>query len=278
MRRRRRRYAHELRPLPLPWPPLLNRMPPAVLRLGLPPRRPAVLVVGMSHADALLQALEREPVAEMGVVFIRKGSGDRTRRVTPQLLAQYEPQVAVSMLAGNEHALFSLLEHEEPYDFVEPTVWEVRPERRFVTRAELMSAFAPTFGGTIKRLKLMRRRFRGPMAHVAPPPPTGDEVHLGKFLGHFAVRAQGREVRFAPGSVRLKMYRLQNAVVREVCREAGIAFIGPPAEALGPHGFLTPPYRRNDPTHGNVHYGSLVRRDILAFARAHGVEVREDER
>jgi len=252
----------------LPWPAVLHGLPPAVLRGFAPRRKVPILIIGNSHSGALRQALD--PARDPGVLVVRVASrpGAVYPRLNPPLLARYQPEVAVSIMAGNHHNVFGLLEPPEPFDFIVPEMPETLPGRRIVPVAEVRAVLAAHIEAFVKKLDAMQKAFACPLAHVASPPPVGDETHIKTYPGGFAPRS-GLNPEVAPKSVRMKFYLLQNAIVREHCAARGIAFIPAPEAALDAEGFLAAPFRNQDPTHGNARYGRLVLDEIKAFVAHH---------
>jgi hypothetical protein len=255
----------EISPRALPIPPRLHGLPGFVLRGGVPARRVPILVLGLSHANALAGALKSAPDPDFGVIVLRAGGYSRLDRINPPLLARFAPGTVVSMIGGNEHHRLGLLEGPEPFDFEEPTVPWLDEGRRLIPRSQVRAALEKRLSTTIAKLRLLRTHYRQPTAHVASPPPIADEAHLARHLGAFA-RNAGAEPRFTPAAVRLKLYRLQNAILREACAAEDVAFMEPVAHALDEEGFLAAPFRKRDPTHANERYGAAVAEEIRAFA------------
>lgn len=234
---------------------------------GLTPRRKVpVLVVGNSHTGALSQAYDsgKDP----GVLIVRVAGRDGTPypRLRHPLLARYQPQVVVSMIAGNHHNAIGLLEAPEPFDFILPEAPETLPGRRIVPLVEVAAAMEAHFSPHLVRLDRLLAAYEGvPAAHVAGPPPIADEGHIKTYPGNYAPPS-GLNPEITPRSVRLKLYLLQNKLMAAHCEKRGIAFLPPPAGGLDADGFLAPSCRKEDPTHGNAVYGRLVLEEIKAFA------------
>lgn len=254
---------------PLPWPKALHGLPPAVLRGFTPRRKVPVLIVGNSHTGALSQAIDsgKDP----GLLIVRVAGRDGTPypRLRHPLLARYQPEVVVSMIAGNHHNAIGLLEAPEPYDFLLDEHPGLLEGRRLVPLAEVEAAMEAHVAPHLVRLDRLLAAYPGrPAAHVAGPPPIGEESHIKTYPGNYAP-ASGLNPEITPKSVRLKLYAVQNRVLAAHCAARGIAFIPAPAAGCDAEGFLAADCRREDPTHGNARYGRLVLEEIKAFAAQH---------
>lgn len=247
----------------------MHGMPYVVLRGFTPRRKVPVLVVGNSHTGALSQALD--PGKDPGVLIVRVAGRDGTPypRLRHPLLARYQPQVVVSVIAGNHHNAIGLLEAPEPYDFMLPERSGTLPGRRIVPLAEVAAAIEAHMAPHLVRLDRLLGAYKGvPAAHVAGPPPIADEAHIKTYPGNYAPPS-GLNPEVTPRSVRMKIYLLQNRLIAAHCKARGIAFLPPPAGGLDAEGFLAPECRKEDPTHGNAVYGRHVLEEIKIFASGH---------
>ncbi|XWN32191.1 MAG: hypothetical protein ROR55_03485 [Devosia sp.] len=271
-RRLRRNLATVLRSdRSIPWPRPLQGLPAPMLRGLAPPSRAPLVVFGMSHIKALAMACIDAKEDRLALVFIKqRRKGTRTAGLAPPLFARYRPKAVISMIGGNFHNLFGLLEHPEPFDFADPTLPELDTSRRIVPRSEMRALFKLQLEDHLNRIAALRQYYGVPMAHISSPPPNSDEDHLRNHLGGLAQKA-GLDPQFTPKMIRLKLYRLQNEVLEEGCKALGVTFIGPPAKTIDEEGFLSAHYRQNDPTHGNSRYGKQVLRDVRGFAADAGV-------
>ncbi|MEM8855989.1 MAG: hypothetical protein AAGD34_19975 [Pseudomonadota bacterium] len=255
----------------IPWPRPLQGMPAPVLRGLAPPKREPVVVFGMSHIKALAMACVDSKEDRLALVFVKqRRKGMRTANLAPPLFARYRPKAVISMIGGNFHNLFGLLEHPEPFDFTDPGIPELDTTRRIVPRSEMRALFKFNLADNLKRIGALSRFYGVPMAHIASPPPNSDEEHLRKHLGGMAHKA-GLDPKFTPKMIRLKLYRLQNEILAEGCKANGVTFISAPAKTIDEEGFLSAHYRQNDPTHGNSRYGKQVLRDVRGFAADAGL-------
>ncbi|MCF3931953.1 hypothetical protein L1787_00820 [Acuticoccus sp. M5D2P5] len=244
-----------------------KRLPRMVLRGLKPARKLPVFVIGLSHTRSVYDVLKDDPDPRFGVLLIPKGKRSRLDEISPRLLSRFEPEIAVSMIGGNEHNLLGLIEQPEPFDFEEPSVPIMFEDRRIVPRAQVRAMLNLMLTGMLSKVRLLKRFYGKPTVHVASPPPIPDNEHLAQHLGAFA-KSAGLEPRFTPAPIRLKLYRMGNQIVKEMCEAEGIHFIGPMEEALDENGFLAAPYRKADPTHANARYGAHVLDALRAYADA----------
>ncbi len=251
------------------WPRKLESRMPAPLLRGLKSAQPLpIFVLGMSHSRAVLDALGREPDPDIGVLLLPQGLKNRLGMVSPSLLSRFKPDVAVSMIGGNAHNILGLIEHPEPFDFEEPSVPTLFEDRRIVPRAQIRATLMLSMTAMLAKIRLLKQYYGKPTMHVASPPPIADEAHIARHLGSFAESA-GLEPRFTPAPIRMKLYRMHNAIVKETCEAEGIHFVDAIPAALDADGFLAAPFRKSDPTHANARYGALVLEEIRKFADGH---------
>lgn len=171
--------------------------------------------------------------------------------------------VLVSVIGGNQHAVFSTIQHSQPFDFMLPA----RNERILPAVANielipfriLLEYFSSWLrqgdGGTIRSL---RRSTKARMVHLVAPPPKRDNGWIEQHHDTlFASEGIGRLGVSAP-ELRMKFWRLQNFALREICSELGIEVFDAPQEACDSDGFLVRDCYAGDATHANVRYGELV--------------------
>ncbi|RNF32806.1 hypothetical protein A7A09_020150 [Paracoccus methylarcula] len=66
-----------------------------------------------------------------------------------------------------------------------------------------------------------------------------------------------------PNELRLKLYRIQTSVFKEIADENDADFIDLSGEVATEDGFLKDCYFNTDPTHGNSAYGAVAMNHIL---------------
>lgn len=230
-----------------------------------------VMLFGDSHSYALQRAAERRakrgrdvPIALHRLLKNKNGTviGDTTLEAFLSSIKKLDrDDVVISMIGGNQHAVFSTIQHPVPFDFMEPS----RPDWMPATDAELIpyAAMRAHFEEGIARgdgqsIKAVREATVADVVHVIPPPPKRDNAHiLAHHEGRFAQDGIANLGVSSP-ELRMKCWLLQRDVLVEFCTGIGVQIMYPPAEACDGDGFLSPDYYANDATHANPSYGELI--------------------
>jgi hypothetical protein len=232
-----------------------------------------ILLFGDSHAHAVQRAIAK-----------REGKGKTTRVVAYRLLKdkkgvqvgdssleQFLERVrgagpndlVASMIGGNQHAVYSTIQHPQKFDFfnverdpVDPTAGEFIPYRA------LKDVFAYGLrSGDGRSLEALRKATKARIVHIVPPPPKADNEHIIKYhetlfandIAHYGV---------SPPMLRLKFWKLQTRILARICERLGIEILMPPKRAVDELGFLRPEFYAHDATHGNWLYGERVIRQL----------------
>jgi len=278
-----------------------------IRRLGIELRvqtlKPRILLIGHSHTlcvrAALEESLAQGAIADYRWLDLRAEQyipeidpvSDRLHPAIEQEIEQWlaespDPAMdrALISLTGNEHNVFGLVQSPAPFDFVLPEAEEVPllPEAPVIPYGAFLRLMRERIewnhveerilpGGRVRNRSLSLAAAIGkllPMQPVwfSPPPPNGDETFICANAGQFAERLQRHGV--TPKSLRLKIWKVQTAILRQWCRAHGWQFMEPPAEMRTEDGFMAPLAYGNDPTHGNIEYGRCVLKQSLLAADA----------
>lgn len=244
-----------------------------------------IVLFGDSHIHAIQDALKSRPVQPEDVVIEarrllkekanaprRRGSlkagtiGDTTfedfRSVASRLR---ETDALVSVIGGNQHAVFSTIRHPKPFDFYSPEAieGELNQDVSLIPYRTLYDFFLRGLRkGDGVTLAALRHTTRAKVMHLAAPPPKRKNAFIELYHDtHFA--AEGiQKLGVSSPELRMKFWKLQNRALGEICGELGIELIPPPAEALDRDGFLERSCYAGDATHANVKYGVLVVEDL----------------
>lgn len=172
--------------------------------------------------------------------------------------------VVISLVGGNQHAVFSTIQHAQPFDFYEPgQEGAVDPKAEAVPYRMLAEAFGEGIrSGDGRSILALRSATSAKVVHVIPPPPKGDNAfiqnhHETRFAKEGIV---GRGV--SSPALRMKFWKMQTKVLEQLCNSIGVATMMPPELALDEEGFLARGYYANDATHANADYGELIIRQI----------------
>lgn len=233
-----------------------------------------ILLFGDSHSYAVQRAIEKRqgsgrpvPLAAHRLAKIKNGKqqGDTSlERFLEMIRPLRADDVVLSMIGGNQHAVFSTIQHPQAFDFIDPASGPQRDESaELIPYRTLAAVFEKGIrNGDGKSLEAIRRATPARVVHIIPPPPKADNAFIQDYHeSHFAnegITACGVS---AP-SLRLKFWKLQTRLLQKLCDELGIEVMMPPAAALDPEGFLARDYYANDATHANPAYGELVLREV----------------
>jgi len=237
--------------------------------------------VAFRHYDFNLDAVTDETCARMRFILLG-GAAPSLFQVNPQgqfslsqaFLQELQDGAArfpapldhvVSYYHGNEHSIFSMVEHPVPFDFFlnaddtpSPTA---KGPRQVIPLEVVQRELRGRARATVAYCQILKQVFpRQDVVHLMPPPPIGDEQQLRKnpeiFAHHFEVYG------VAPPALRLKVYTLYAQILSEELRAVGVRVITAPAESQV-DGFL-----REDAwmesTHANHHYGQLLLAELGA--------------
>jgi hypothetical protein len=242
---------------------------PNWMRRGLVSRK--ILVVGDSHAHALKQALKSSTEAAFRSRFeiltlsrLKNGSmfGDASLEVCAERAAGLtEGDCLVSLIGGNQHHAFGLVQHPIKFDFFERDTSrsDIDSDAQTVPRSTLQGVFHSGLkNNDFRRLSVLREGARCSVMHLAAPPPKHDEEHiLERHESNFSAQnIMTNGISAAP--LRLKLWRLQMEVTQELCAEIDVDFVAFPSIARDSDGFLATEFYAKDATHVNRECGHLL--------------------
>jgi hypothetical protein len=238
-------------------------------------KRPRILLFGDSHSHAVQRAIEKRkgkdtpaPVAAYRLLKEKNGRsiGDMTFEDFLEMTRKLGPEdIVLSMIGGNQHAVFSTVQHPQPFDFFAPGQVPPSPElsAKIVPYRALEHAFANGLQrGDGKSLEALRKATVARVVHIISPPPKQDNAHIQQYHEtHFAndgLASRG----VSPPALRLKFWTLQTRVLESICCALGIEVMMPPTGAVDEQGFLRREYYAQDATHANWRYGERVLREV----------------
>ena len=237
---------------------------------------PTIVLFGDSHSYAVQRAVEKRqgsgipvPLTAHRLSKIKNGKqqGDTSFEEFLEIVRPLGPtDVVLSMIGGNQHAVFSTIQHPERFDFLEPGGAAQPEEGAAVVPYRALSA---VFEKGVrnrdgKSLEALRKATSARVVHIIPPPPKADNDFIQDYHeSHFANEGITSHGVSSP-ALRLKFWKLQTRLLEKMCGELGIEVMMPPAAALDPEGFLARDYYANDATHANPPYGELVLREVEA--------------
>ena len=237
---------------------------------------PKILILGMSHVEAIAAALTPAEAAQVHHVNLRNVEAPFDRKDTRFRGVEGTwpgPDLVLLTVAGNFHNIFCLMEDSAKFRLGDPVSGSVpaaTPDRPFVPRDLLRAHFDQRLEIAWTMQRAIHAHYPSArFAHLSAPPPVATLPALTE-----ADRAEGgRKVMFhylpfdaAPAPLRLRIWGVQQDLCRGQAALLGADFIEPPAAALDAQGHLGPLHWTGDPTHGNVAYGRLVLDQIAALA------------
>jgi hypothetical protein len=231
---------------------------------------PRIMLFGDSHSYAIQRAIERReakgrrvPLAAHRLLKTKNGvdMGDTSFEDFLASIGKLTSNdVVLSAIGGNQHAVYSTIQHTVPFSFFEPgSTAPIEADVAVIPYRALEANFAKGIrnrDGT--SLTALRKATKARVIHLLAPPPKRDNAHI---LRHHESRFADENIAglgVSSPELRLKFWNLQSRILQEVCQELDIEVLGPPAGALDEDGFLAPEFYASDATHANVAYGELV--------------------
>ena len=240
------------------------------------PASTRIVVFGDSHIHAIQQAQRRRasegrelPLEAMRLTRIKnsKPIGDKSFDEILEIANDLGPQdVVVSAAGGNQHAIFSTIQHPEPFDFVMPgdTEIDLTNSATLVPYRTIYESFAePIRKGFEKSFKALRKRTSARIACLMAPPPKKDNAFIEQYHDTRFAKEGISSFGVSPPELRMKFWRLQIRVLEELCSELGVDALMPPEGTRDEHGFLAPSFYANDATHANARYGEIVIQQLV---------------
>lgn len=244
-------------------------------------RAPRVQLFGDSHAHAVLRAIAKregkgQPVTVSAHRLLKEKNGLRIGTTSFEDFLKLignlrRDDLVVSMIGGNQHAVYSTIQHPQRFDFFTPDADDAIEEGAEIVpyRAIHEVFWRGLKNGDGRSLEAIRAATVARVVHFLPPPPKEDNEHIAK--NHETLFAKDLPQRgVSSPALRLKFWKLQSRVLMRICKELDIEVMMPPARAVDEAGFLRPEFYANDATHGNWLYGERILREIERLLRSSG--------
>jgi len=234
-------------------------------------------VFGDSHVHRIQGAVRRrrkfnKPVTAdvRRLIKLKAGQpiGDTSLEDIMEMVANLGPDdVVVAVIGGNQHAIFSTIQHPQPFDLMvrEDGDSEIREGAELIPYRTMYSLFASIVRqGNQKTLEALRSRTKARIVLLMAPPPKRDnrfieQYHDSRFAAE-GIASNG----VSPPALRMKFWKMQNRILADICSRIGIELLEPPEDTSDPDGFLAKPFWGDDATHGNAEYGERVLQQIEA--------------
>ncbi len=187
------------------------------------------------------------------------------RGPSAKLRERYAPKHLFSMIGGNTFHRLALLDHALPLQVLQSADdRDLDPGRVLIPYAMMRDLLGRLAKLHFEMMVKLQQIFGMPLVHIISPPP----LRLDDLRDLLPPAYQGRDdYGLVPPALRLKIYRIHCALLREHCARNAIDTIDPPAAACDAEGFLLAELR-DDATHANGLYGAMVLQQILERVQA----------
>ena len=239
----------------------------------------AIVIAGHSHRKALgvargdrtqapaLLPLEPEDARFLGL------SGGPKQAVYWDSLAELAPGRRIALAwEGNRYNDGFLLQGEPAFDLIvaELAHLPLQPGALLVPERAVRARFADTETGLAGFLERLAAHAPAGVVLVGAPPPKADAARLADLIGIGGYGAKlaaahgldPHDLTFTPATVRLKLWQVEQNVLRGVADRFGHPFVQAPTICTDADGCLQPDYWAHDVTHANAAYGALMREKI----------------
>ncbi|WP_020399988.1 SGNH/GDSL hydrolase family protein [Kordiimonas gwangyangensis] len=234
------------------------------------------MVFGDSHVAAVQDAFgdysPRNAELEISVhARARKTEDGGTAGDTPQAeffaaIRDLDPaDIIISMTRGNFHNFVSLVQHPVPFDFQMPGEDCPEGEATLIPFKVLEGSFEIGLRRDLRMMVRIKEGSKAAVFQLAPPPPKGNLDLIRQYPGPFKKLGLLQHGLSAP-SLRVKVWRLYNLMLKRLCDEVGVIFVPVPDGCQGEDGCLKLEYYAPDATHANGAYGRLLLEQIEGIA------------
>ncbi len=194
-----------------------------------PPKRPArpprILLFGDSHAYAVQRAIAKRegkgqsaPISAHRLLKEKNGSriGSTSLEKFLKLIGDLRSDdVVVSMIGGNQHAVYSTIQHPQPFDFFSPDAEGADESVEIIPYRAIEDVFE--YGlrkGDGRMLEEVRGATKARVVHVLPPPPKQDNAHIVKHH-ETSFRDDLPQHGVSSPQLRLKFWKLQSRILKK---------------------------------------------------------------
>jgi hypothetical protein len=233
--------------------------------------RRRIIVFGDSHVHALQEAVRhraakgRKTHIEIRRLLKVKGNksiGDTSFDEILEIARSLSPDdILVTVIGGNQHAVFSTIQHPEAFDFliVGDDSNEFAGDTEIIPFRTLADYFASGIrNGDAHSIQALRKATVAKVFQLIAPPPKSENSFIEDYHDtRFAEEGIG-DLGVSSPKLRMKFWRLQNHVIERFCKDMGVEIIPPPTAAREEDGFLARGCYAKDATHANENYGELV--------------------
>ncbi len=235
-----------------------------------------VIVIGHSHIVALKNAGQKlSRTSDLDFSFVNlnaalpatlsSSAASSAEHDFCRMVRESAAEVVVSCVGGNAHTIFGLLEHPQPFDFIDPDEPDLPLDdtRQLVPYTAIRESLASQMNAELQELAILRRQVDLSLIHLESPPANPSETHIRQNPGAFKSLMDERGV--APATIRYKLWRVQSSIMYAACERLGVSFLPVPTEAQDEQGMMVARAWNPDPTHANAWYGGRVLNQIRNY-------------
>jgi len=239
-----------------------------------------IVLAGHSHRKALgvargdrTQAPALLPLEPADARFLGLSGGPKHAVYWDSLCALAPGRRIALAWEGNRYNDAFLLQGEPAFDLMvaELPHLPLLGDRLLVPERAVRARFAETAAGLAAFLERLATHAPDRIVLVGAPPPKADAARLADLIG---IGAYGEKLAvahgldphaltFTPATVRLKLWQVEQNVLRAVADRFRYPFVPAPGACADAIGCLHPDYWAHDVTHANAAYGALMR-DAIA--------------
>ena len=173
-------------------------------------------------------------------------------------LEQHAPRFLITSVGGNEHNALAMVRSDPPFDFILGESPDLPLDRaaEILPEAAVRETIRDWMEDKIAVLRALRAATSVPIAQIEPPPPLPREQVLAYPKEFFRSALNLRKM--SPDVLRMKMWRLQTGLYREICARLGVTCVPTRPDLIGPDGMLARHAWGQDATHANTAYGEAM--------------------
>lgn len=183
----------------------------------------------------------------------------------PNILAalkQDAPRFVLTAMGGNEHNVLSMVRFSPAFDFILGEKPDLPLERgEIVPESVVRESLRQHAADSLAVLRAVRAATDLPVVQIEPPPPAPRAQVLAYPKEFFRSVIDVRKI--SPELLRHKMWRVQAAVYREVCKQIGVHYIETPQQLIDGDGMMAEAALGDDATHANAFYGETMVAEAL---------------
>ena len=148
-----------------------------------------------------------------------------------------ESDLVASAVGGNQYAILGTIQHERPFDVMEGAE-AVQPGCELIPVRVMESVFEERLKEKEEaKIRAIKDATKARVVHLSPPPPKEDNDFILKHHETLFAKEGIAVAGVSSPELRLKLWKIQDRMIRRMCDQIGVAFIPPPTEAVMPSGF-----------------------------------------